>query len=98
MRFSKAYIKTLKETPKEAEIASHKLMLRAGMIKKLASGIYAYLPLGYRTIKKIENIVREEMDRAGALELLMPVVQPAELLARKWKMGCYGTWNVKIKR
>ena len=79
MRFSKAYIKTLKETPKEAEIASHKLMLRAGMIKKLASGIYAYLPLGYRTIKKIENIVREEMDRAGALELLMPVVQPAEL-------------------
>ena len=75
MRFSKAYIKTLKETPKEAEIASHKLMLRAGMIKKLASGIYAYLPLGYRTIKKIENIVREEMDRAGALELLMPVVQ-----------------------
>ena len=56
MRFSKAYIKTLKETPKEAEIASHKLMLRAGMIKKLASGIYAYLPLGYRTIKKIENI------------------------------------------
>ena len=69
MRFSKAYIKTLKETPKEAEIASHKLMLRAGMIKKLASGIYAYLPLGYRTIKKIENIVREEMDRAGALEL-----------------------------
>ena len=56
MRFSKAYIKTLKETPKEAEIASHKLMLRAGMIKKLASGIYAYLPLGYRTIKKIENV------------------------------------------
>ena len=56
MRFSKAYIKTLKETPKEAEIASHKLMLRAAMIKKLASGIYAYLPLGYRTIRKIENI------------------------------------------
>lgn len=88
MRFSKAYIKTLKETPKEAEIASHKLMLRAGMIKKLASGIYAYLPLGYRTIKKIENIVREEMDRAGAQELLMPVVQPGEL----WQES--GRWDV----
>ena len=88
MRFSKAYIKTLKETPKEAEIASHKLMLRAGMIKKLASGIYAYLPLGYRTIRKIENIVREEMDRAGAQELLMPVVQPAEL----WQES--GRWNI----
>lgn len=88
MRFSKAYIKTLKETPKEAEIVSHKLMLRAGMIKKLASGIYAYLPLGYRTIRKIENIVREEMDRAGAQELLMPVVQPAEL----WQES--GRWNI----
>jgi len=97
MRFSKAYIKTLKETPKEAEIASHKLMLRAGMIKKLASGIYAYLPLGYRTIKKIENIVREEMDRAGALELLMPVVQPAELWQESGRWDVMGAEMLRLK-
>ena len=97
MRFSKAYIKTLKETPKEAEIASHKLMLRAGMIKKLASGIYAYLPLGYRTIKKIENIVREEMDRAGALELLMPVVQPAELWQESGRWDVMGPEMLRLK-
>lgn len=97
MRFSKAYIKTLKETPKEAEIASHKLMLRAGMIKKLASGIYAYLPLGYRTIKKIENIVREEMDRAGAEELLMPVVQPAELWQESGRWDIMGPEMTRLK-
>src|SRR3712207_473488 len=88
MRFSKAYIKTLKETPKEAEIVSHQLLLRAGMIKKLASGLYTYLPLGFRTLKKVENIIREEMDRAGSQELLMPVLQPAEL----WQES--GRWNV----
>ncbi len=88
MRFSKAYIKTLKETPKEAEIISHQLLLRAGMIKKLASGLYTYLPLGFRTLKKVENIIREEMDRAGSQELLMPVLQPAEL----WRES--GRWNV----
>lgn len=88
MRFSKAYIKTLKETPKEAEIISHQLLLRAGMIKKLASGLYTYLPLGFRTLKKVENIIREEMDRAGSQELLMPVLQPAEL----WQES--GRWNV----
>ena len=97
MRFSKAYIKTLKETPKEAEIASHKLMLRAAMIKKLASGIYAYLPLGYRTIRKIENIVREEMDRAGALELLMPVVQPAELWQESGRWDVMGAEMLRLK-
>lgn len=97
MRFSKAYIKTLKETPKEAEIASHKLMLRAGMIKKLASGIYAYLPLGYRTIRKIENIIREEMDRAGALELLMPVVQPAELWQESGRWDVMGAEMLRLK-
>lgn len=88
MRFSKSFIKTLKETPKEAETASHKLLLRASMIKKLTSGVYTYLPLGYKTLKKVENIVREEMDRAGAQEILMPVLQPAEL----WKES--GRWEV----
>ncbi|WP_294663460.1 proline--tRNA ligase [uncultured Fusobacterium sp.] len=88
MRFSKSYIKTLKETPKEAETASHKLLLRASMIKKLTSGVYTYLPLGYKALKKVENIVREEMDRAGTQEILMPVLQPAEL----WKES--GRWDV----
>lgn len=88
MRISKSYIKTLKETPKEAEIASHKLLLRAGMIKKLTSGVYTYLPLGLKALKKVENIVRREMDRAGAQEIFMPVLQPAEL----WKES--GRWEV----
>ncbi len=88
MRFSQYYIKTLKEDPKEAEVASHKLLLRAGMIKKLASGVYSYLPMGYRTLKKVEEIVREEMNRAGAIELFMPVLQPAEI----WKES--GRWDV----
>lgn len=88
MRFSKAYIKTLKETPKEAEVVSHQLMLRAGMIKKLSSGLYSYLPLGFKVLKKVEKIIREEMDRAGAQEMLMPVLQPAEL----WKES--GRWDV----
>lgn len=88
MRFSKYYVKTLKENPKEAEIESHKLLLRSGMIKKLASGVYSYLPLGYKTLRKVENIVREEMEKAGALELHMPVLQPAEL----WKES--GRWDV----
>lgn len=87
MKFSNLYVKTLKETPKDAEVISHKLMLRAGMIKKLASGIYSYLPLGYRTLKKVEKIVREEMDRAGAQEIFMPVLQPAEI----WKES--GRWD-----
>lgn len=88
MRFSKSYIKTLKETPKEAETASHKLLLRASMIKKLTSGVYTYLPLGYKALRKVENIVREEMNRAGSQEILMPVLQPAEL----WKES--GRWDV----
>ena len=88
MRFSKSFIKTLKETPKEAETASHKLLLRASMIKKLTSGVYTYLPLGYKALRKVENIVREEMNRAGAQEILMPVLQPAEL----WKES--GRWEV----
>lgn len=88
MRFSKLYVKTLKETPKEAVVESHKLMLRSSMIKKLASGVYTYLPLGHRALKKVENIVREEMDRAGAQEMLMPIMQPSEI----WKET--GRWDV----
>lgn len=87
MRFSRLYLKTLKEEPKEAVVESHKLLLRSGMIKKLASGIYSYLPLGKRVLTKVENIVREEMDRAGAQEIAMPVLQPAEI----WKET--GRWN-----
>ena len=79
MRTSQFPLHTVKETPADAETASHKLMLRAGLIRKLASGLYTWLPLGLRVLRKVERIVREEMDRAGALEVLMPTVQPAEL-------------------
>ena len=90
MRASSYFISTLKEAPTDAEVASHRLMTRAGMIRKLAAGIYTYLPMGLRSIRKIEAIIREEMNRAGAIELLMPVVQPAELWMEsgRWqKMG-----------
>ena len=79
MRWTQTYIPTLKETPAEAEIASHKLLLRAGLIRKLAGGLYTFLPLGLRALKKVEQIVRVEMDRAGALEILMPALQPPEI-------------------
>ena len=79
MRFSKYFIPTYKEVPADAEVISHQLMLRAGMIRKLTSGIYTYLPAGLKSIKKVENIIREEMNRAGAIEILMPAVQPGEL-------------------
>ena len=97
MRFSKYYIKTLKETPKEAEVISHILMMRAGMIKKLASGVYSYLPLGYKALKKVENIVREEMDRAGAQEIFMPVLQPAELWQESGRWSVMGPEMVRLK-
>ncbi|THF62274.1 proline--tRNA ligase [Pseudothauera nasutitermitis] len=90
MRASQYFVSTLKEAPSDAEIASHKLMLRAGLIRKVAAGIYTYMPMGLRVIRKVENIVREEMDRAGAMELAMPMVQPAELWQEtgRWdKMG-----------
>ncbi len=90
MRASRFFVSTLKEAPSDAEIVSHKLMLRAGMIRRLGSGIYNYMPMGLRVIRKVEHIVREEMDRAGAIELLMPLVQPAELWQEtgRWdKMG-----------
>ena len=76
MRLSRYPINTMKETPAEAEVISHQLMLRAGLIRRLAAGLYSWLPLGLRSLHKVERIVREEMDRAGALELVMPVVQP----------------------
>ena len=90
MLFSKLLLPTLKDAPQEAEVVSHKLMLRAGMIKKVASGIYTWLPLGLKVLKKIENIVREEMDASGAQEVFMPMVQPKELWdeTKRWeKMG-----------
>ena len=90
MKFSQLHAPTLKEDPAEAEVISHKLMLRAGMIRKLAAGIYAYLPLGYRSLRKMEQIVREEMDRAGAQEVLMPGVQPAELWIESGRWEQYG--------
>ena len=79
MKASAFHLVTTRETPADAEIVSHQLMIRAGMIRKLTSGIYTWAPLGLRVLRKVENIVREEMDRAGYLEMLMPAVQPAEL-------------------
>jgi prolyl-tRNA synthetase len=90
MRYSQYFIPTVKETPSDAEVISHQLMLRAGMIRKLAAGIYNYLPLGLRSIRKVEQIVREEMNRAGAIELLMPSVQPAELWQESKRWEQYG--------
>src|SRR5436305_4413432 len=79
MRWSQNLIPTLKETPADAEILSHKLLLRAGLVRKLTGGLYTFLPLGLRALRKVEQIVREEMDRAGALEVLMPALQPPEI-------------------
>lgn len=90
MKFTEYFLPTLKETPADAEIVSHKLMIRAGMIRKLASGIYNYLPYGLRAIKKVEKIIREEMERAGALEVLMPSVQPKELWEESGRWSFYG--------
>ena len=97
MRLSKAFLKTYKEAPKEAEIISHQLMLRASMIRQLTRGIYSYLPLGYRVLRKIENIVREEMDRAGAQEVHMPVLQPASLWEESERWFAYGPELMRLK-
>jgi prolyl-tRNA synthetase len=90
MRTSRFHLATLKETPGDAEIVSHQLMLRAGMIRRHAAGIYSWTPLGLRILRKVENIVREEMDRAGALELLMPSFQPAELWQESGRWEQFG--------
>ena len=97
MLASKFHINTLKEAPAEAEVVSHKLMMRAGMIRRLAGGIYTYMPLALRSLRKIENIVREEMNHAGALELLMPVVQPAELWQESGRWEAYGPELLRFK-
>ena len=87
----------LRDDPKEAEIVSHRLMLRAGMIRQEAAGIYAWLPLGLRVLNKISQIVREEQDRAGAVEVLMPVIQPAELWRESGRYEDYGKEMLRIK-
>lgn len=97
MRYSRYFLPTLKEDPAEAEVISHKLMLRAGMIRKVASGIYDLLPLGLRAMRKVENIIREEMDRIGALEVLLPVVLPAELWKESGRWDQYGKELLRFK-
>lgn len=97
MRATQFFLNTLKEAPADAEVISHQLMMRAGMIKRLAGGIYTYMPVGLRSIRKVENIVREEMNRAGALELLMPAVQPAELWQESGRWEKYGPELLRLK-
>src|SRR5712671_6341675 len=97
MRLSQYPINTMKETPAEAEVVSHQLMLRAGLIRRLAAGLYSWLPLGLRVLQKVERIIREEMNRAGALELVMPVVQPAELWQESGRWTEYGPELLRIK-
>ena len=97
MKASRFFISTLKEAPADAEVASHKLMMRAGFIKRLGAGIYNYMPMGLRVIRKVENIIREEMNRAGAVELLMPVVQPAELWQETGRFQKYGAELLRLK-
>ena len=97
MRASRFFVSTLKEAPSDAEIVSHKLMMRAGMIKRVGSGIYTYMPMGLRVIRKVEAIVREEMNRAGAIELLMPVVQPAELWQETGRWDKMGPEMMRVK-
>ena len=96
MKFSKFNLTTLKEAPSNTEIVSHKLMLRAGLIRRLASGLFTWMPIGLRVLRKVENIVREEMERAGALELLMPAVQPSELWQESGRWEKYGSLLLKM--
>src|ERR1700747_2557514 len=97
MRLSQYPINTVKETPAEAEVVSHQLMLRAGLIRRLAAGLYSWLPLGLRVLQKVERIIREEMNRAGAFELVMPVIQPAELWQESGRWTKYGPELLRIK-
>ena len=97
MKASQFFISTLKEAPADAEVVSHQLMMRAGMIKRLGAGIYSYMPMGLRVIRKVEAIIREEMNRAGAVELLMPVVQPAELWQETGRFQKYGPELLRVK-
>src|SRR4051795_1321035 len=97
MRLSKYFMPILRDDPKEAEIVSHKLMLRSGMIRQEAAGSYSWLPLGLRVLKNIEQIVREEQDRAGALEVLMPTLQSADLWRKSGRYDAYGKEMLRIK-
>src|SRR6201986_4053559 len=97
MRLSRYFLPNLRETPKEAEIVSHRLMLRAGMVRQEAAGIYAFLPLGLRVLDKVCRIVREEQNRAGAIELLMPTIQSAELWRESGRYEAYGKEMLRIK-
>jgi len=97
MKASRYFVATLKEAPADAEVVSHRLMLRAGMIKRVSAGIYNYMPIGLRVIRKVETIIREEMDAAGAVELLMPVVQPAELWQESGRFQAYGPELLRVK-
>src|SRR5881227_2132347 len=97
MRATQYYLATLKEAPQEAELPSHRLMLRAGLIRKLASGLYSWMPLGLRVLRKVEAIVREEMNRAGAHEMLAPPVQPRELWEETQRWELYGPMMLHIK-
>ncbi len=97
MRLSRFFLPTLKETPADAKIVSHQLMLRAGMVRQESAGIYSWLPLGFRVLKKVEQIVREEQDRAGAVEMLMPTIQPAELWRESGRYDAYGDEMLRIR-
>src|SRR6202048_877809 len=97
MRLSEYFLPVLRENPSEAQIVSHRLMLRAGMIRQSSAGIYSWLPLGLRVLKKIERIVREEQDRAGAQEILMPTIQPAELWRESGRYDDYGKEMLRIR-
>jgi prolyl-tRNA synthetase len=97
LRLSRAFLPTLKETPAEAQIASHRLMLRAGMVRQTSAGIYAWLPLGLRVLQKVERIVREEQDAAGAQEILMPTIQPADLWRASGRYDAYGPEMLRLK-
>lgn len=97
MKTSQFFISTLKEAPNEAELPSHQLMLRAGLIKRIASGLYTWMPIGLKVLRKVENIVREEMNRAGAVEILMPIVQPAELWKESGRWDFYGKELLRLR-
>jgi prolyl-tRNA synthetase len=97
LRLSRAFLPTLKETPAEAQIVSHRLMLRAGMVRQTSAGIYAWLPLGWRALQRVEQIVREEQDRAGAQEILMPTIQSAELWRQSGRYDAYGPEMLRIR-
>src|SRR5688500_9387616 len=97
MRVSRFFISTLKEAPSDAEVVSHKLMLRAGLIKRLTSGVYTWMPLGLHVLRKVEAVIREEMNASGAVELLMPAVQPAELWQESKRWDEYGPELLRFK-